>query len=89
MRAALLKVKQYTIMILTKRTCMSLAQSSELADSQRELDRHALACRLNKVRALRHVIVTSAECSYASNETETVAARKSLCRTSERESFFL
>ena len=48
--------------------------SSELADSERELDRHALACSLKKVRPVRAVNVTRAECSYASNETETVCS---------------
>ena len=43
---------------------------SELAGSQHELDRHALARSLKKVRALRPVIVTKEECSYTSNETE-------------------
>ena len=43
----------------------------ELADSERELDEHALACSLKKVPALRPVNATSAECSYASNERET------------------
>ena len=48
--------------------------SFELADSESELDRHALVCSLNKVHAVRAVIVTRAECSYASNETETVCS---------------
>ena len=53
-----------------------LSTTSELAYSQRKLDRHALACSLKKVCALRPVIVTRAECtcSYASNETEPVCS---------------
>ena len=71
-RAALMKLKQYTIMIVTKR--MSLAQLLSCPDSEREFDRHALACSLKKVRALRPVNVTKAGCCYASNETETVCS---------------
>ena len=55
----------------------------ELANSERELDRHALACSSKKVRALRSVNVTRVECS---NETDTIVpVCKSLCRTCERE----
>ena len=48
MRATLMKVMQYTTMIVTKEP----SATSELADSERELDRRALACSLKKVRAL-------------------------------------
>ena len=66
-----------------------ISTTSELADSERKLDKHGLACSLKKVRALRPVNVTRAECYYARNETETVCSRlaayKSVCRTSAPE----
>ena len=50
------------------------SRTSELANCQRKLDRHALACSWKKVRALRPVNVAKAECNYASNEPEPVCS---------------
>ena len=48
-----------------------LSTTSELANSECDLDRHALPCSLKEVHALRKVNFTWADCSYASNETKT------------------
>ena len=64
-----------TIMIVTKHMSLLAQLLHELADSEREHDKHALGCSLKKVHALWPVNIRRAECSYARNETEIVCSK--------------